>query len=541
METRLQQKYFRTSRARYGLGVGLFAMALLMRALLVPLEARLTFSTSYPAVALTMYLCGIGPGALIAALGAAAGIFFFSPPYLSWGADSGGYLSAVAFLVTSAVFGWVVHRLQATSLEMRAAMARVAEVSGQMQDLYDHAPCGYFSLDARRRFVRLNATQMAWLGCPIEEVVGKLGPADFCTAQGATDFDAHFSMLVSQGQGGPIEFDLLSRDGSVRRVSMSSTAIRGRNGAFRRSRSVMHDITQISRVRQELRESNRQQEAMLDNELVGIVKLKDRHALWTNRALGQMFGYAPGELDGQPARLLYLDDESYEALGEAAYPTLRSGGTYRTQLRMRHRDGRAIWVDLSGALISAESGESMWMMLDISAMKEQHERVQAVAFNDALTGLPNRLLLADRLQQAIAMAERLRCQIAVCFIDLDGFKAINDQLGHAAGDRLLRVIAHRLLECVRSHDTVARLGGDEFIVLMTQLQSRIECDQVLARVIKGIEEPVDLGHPSPCRVSASVGVAFCPDDGIDVDTLVQAADAAMYAMKRSGRRREGAA
>jgi len=368
-------------------------------------------------------------------------------------------------------------------------------------------------------------------------VVGTLSPKDFFTADGIGDFHRNFAKFLVDGHMGPVEYDLVSRDGTIRRVSMTATAIKDGSGTYLRSRSVMHDITEISRVRQELRLLNRQQEAMLDNELVGIVKLKDRRAIWKNRALGRIFGYEPGELEGRPARLLYLDDESYETVGRTAYPFLVSGATYRTQLRMKRKDGQPVWIDMSGAMVSAETGESMWMMLDITAMKEDQERVEKVAFHDALTGLPNRLLLVDRMQQAIPVAQRLKSLVAVCFIDLDGFKSVNDRLGHAAGDKLLQVIAHRLLECVRGNDTVARLGGDEFVLLLTHLQSRDESGQVIARLVKAIAEPVDVGQGQDRRaqVSASVGVAYCPDDGTDWQTLLKAADEAMYAAKHSRR------
>jgi diguanylate cyclase (GGDEF)-like protein len=210
---------------------------------------------------------------------------------------------------------------------------------------------------------------------------------------------------------------------------------------------------------------------------------------------------------------------------------LAAGGTYRTQIRMARKDGSPIWVDLSGALVSPETGESIWLMLDITAMKVQQEKVEQVAFHDALTGLPNRLLLADRLRQAISMAARRDSLVAVCFIDLDGFKAVNDRLGHAAGDRLLQVVAERLRAVIRINDTVARLGGDEFVLLLTDLQGREECAEVLERVAQAVSEPVDLG------ATATASVAYSPDDSTDGDRLLQLADDAMYAAKDAVRHR----
>lgn len=661
MEVRLRERFLPSAWARYGVALALFGAAFLARLLLLPVEARIAFATFFPAVVLAMYVCGIGPGALVAVLGAVAGTYFFSPPYYAWSLDGVSQIAALAFLSASALTGWVVHRLQQTSsrlhealdrlgaserllqtvvgdqtemlfrfdrtgrflfanpagrrtfgltdesmpsqtwhvlvppdehagvterlrqfspehpvvktetrfpgpdgeirwgefvhhaqfdatgqltevqtvgrdvTERRMLQAQLAEANASLQDLYDLAPCGYYSLDAQGRFERANATCLGWLGCSADEVIGKLSPKDFFTAAGAADFDRNFPLFIAQGHIGPLEFELLGRHGTTRRVSMSATAVRDADGTFLRSRSVMYDITELARVRGELSALLRQQDAMLNNDLIGITKLKNRRAVWENRALEQMFGYAPGEMADQPSRILYPDDESYEGLAKAAYPSLAAGGNYRTQLRLVRKDGSPIWVDMSGTIVAPETGESMWMMLDITDMKAHQEKVEGLAFHDALTGLPNRILLADRLHQAIPLASRLKSLLAVCFIDLDGFKAVNDRQGHAAGDQLLQVIGQRLQECVRGNDTVARLGGDEFVLLLTHLNSREECHQVLARVVKAIAEPVDLGSGASGQVSASIGVAFCPDDGTDGPELLKLADEAMYRAKQSGR------
>jgi diguanylate cyclase (GGDEF)-like protein/PAS domain S-box-containing protein len=436
--------------------------------------------------------------------------------------------------------GFLFFLLKSTGSYQRALVDLLGDIQQgreEVADLYDRAPCGYYSLDASGRFVQLNATALGWLGCTMDDAVGRLGPRDFFTAEGVAQFDANFALFMARGHIGPLEYDLVGRDGTVRRVSVTASALRDADGRFVRSRTVMYDVTELSQARAQLRALNRWQAAMLDNELVGISRVKDRRAVWSNRALERIFGYLPGELARHPARLLYLDDESYDALGKAAYPVLAAGGTYRTQIRMARKDGSPIWVDLSGALVSPETGESIWLMLDITAMKVQQEKVEQVAFHDALTGLPNRLLLADRLRQAISMAARRDSLVAVCFIDLDGFKAVNDRLGHAAGDRLLQVVAERLRAVIRINDTVARLGGDEFVLLLTDLQGREECAEVLERVAQAVSEPVDLGATATASVSASIGVAYSPDDSTDGDHLLQLADDAMYAAKDAVRHR----
>lgn len=434
--------------------------------------------------------------------------------------------------------GFLFFLLRSTGSYQRALVGLLAETQQhreEVTDLYDQAPCGYYSLDASGRFIKINATALAWMGCSAEEALGLLGPRDFFTPEGVAEFDAHFESFLASGQIGPLEFDLVCKGDTIRRVSVSATALRDAQGRFVRSRSVMYDVTELSQAKAQLRALNRQQEAMLNSELVGIARVKDRHAVWSNGTLERIFGYHPGELSGHVTRQLYLDDGSYEALGKAAYPVLEDGGTYRTQLQMRRKDGLPIWIDLSGVLVTPETRESMWLMLDITAMKEQHAEVERVAFHDALTGLPNRLLLADRLGQAVPMATRRGSLMAVCFIDLNGFKAVNDRLGHEAGDQMLQVVAERLRTVIRDNDTAARLGGDEFVLLLTDLQSRDECAEILERVSHAVREPVDVGINGTASVSASIGVAYAPDDGLDGESLLRLADKKMYAAKLRAR------
>lgn len=175
------------------------------------------------------------------------------------------------------------------------------------------------------------------------------------------------------------------------------------------------------------------------------------------------------------------------------------------------------------------------MLLDITAMRQQHEQVRHAALHDALTALPNRLLLMDRLGQAIQVCHRTGGTLAVCFIDLDGFKLVNDRHGHAAGDRLLRCIAARLLQELRAVDTVARVGGDEFVVLLPNPHDRHAAQEIVDRLVAAVARPVDLADGAVEQVRASVGIACWPEDGRSEEALIVAADRAMYADKSAGR------
>jgi len=157
--------------------------------------------------------------------------------------------------------------------------------------------------------------------------------------------------------------------------------------------------------------------------------------------------------------------------------------------------------------------------------------VEHIAFHDSLTGLPNRLLLADRLAQAFALCDRTHTQAAVCYLDLNGFKPINDRYGHDMGDEVLKITGRRLLEQVRGNDTAARIGGDEFVLVLTAVKDPAEVSVALQRVMAAIEQPIDLGGGRVVSVSAAVGTALYPRDGTTTFGLLRAADQAMYADK----------
>jgi diguanylate cyclase (GGDEF)-like protein/PAS domain S-box-containing protein len=275
-----------------------------------------------------------------------------------------------------------------------------------------------------------------------------------------------------------------------------------------------------------------QQQLMLDNELIGMVRTRSRTTVWSNKAFKAIFGYGQDELDGQPSRLLYLDDESYERVGAEGYEHVLNNSRYRTQLKMRRKDGTPVWIDLSGMSVSGD--ESLWMFVDITALKGREEQLARLALHDSLTGLANRAQFADRLTTALAQTSVASTLVAVCYIDLDGFKAVNDELGHAAGDKVLVETSKRLLACVRSQDTVTRLGGDEFALVLVNVQDRAQVEIVLERILDTLRLPISIGDMQAC-IRASIGVSYAPDHGLEPESLMRMADGALYEAKRAGK------
>jgi diguanylate cyclase (GGDEF)-like protein/PAS domain S-box-containing protein len=256
-----------------------------------------------------------------------------------------------------------------------------------------------------------------------------------------------------------------------------------------------------------------------------------------------LFGAKPGEID-----------ETIEAFSQHVHPedlddvmkrlsAMLDGNCddYHSRHRLQRVDGRTIWVLDRGRVVERdEHGKPVRIIgsvSDVTYQVEHQHQLEHIAHYDALTNLPNRVLLADRLHQAMVQAQRRGDKLAVAYLDLDGFKAINDEYGHDAGDRLLSILANRMKSELRTADTLARLGGDEFVAVMTDLSDIENCMPLLTRLLSAASEVVqDQGHL--LRVSASLGVTFFPQpDAIDADQLLRQADQAMYQAKLAGKNR----
>jgi diguanylate cyclase (GGDEF)-like protein/PAS domain S-box-containing protein len=270
-----------------------------------------------------------------------------------------------------------------------------------------------------------------------------------------------------------------------------------------------------------------------------LTRLRDGLVLEVSRSFAEYFGCPPDQIVGRstlPGELgIWINADHRRQWWEMLE---RDGEVLGFETPMRGKDGSVTTVLISGKVVDVDGEQCVIADIhDITEQKRHAERLERIAYHDPLTGLPNRLLLGDRLHQAIAQNQRLGTSIAVCYLDLDGFKESNDRFGHQAGDQLLVEVAARLSACVRGGDTVARLGGDEFIVLLSGLADDEECRMALDRLLQAVSAPHATGGSEHPGVSASIGVTVFPTDHVDPDTLVRHADHAMYAAKQAGKNR----
>ncbi|MFC3532572.1 putative bifunctional diguanylate cyclase/phosphodiesterase [Vogesella facilis] len=255
-----------------------------------------------------------------------------------------------------------------------------------------------------------------------------------------------------------------------------------------------------------------------------------------NRALCEISGYARDELLAAKLQQFYSprhEPQFYEQIRLA----LRDDGYWQGEVWTRRSNGSQYPVLLSiSSVLDADGSLRNYIAIftDISTLKEQEQRLDRMAHHDPLTQLPNRVLLAERMQQAFAQARVSGLYQAICFMDLDGFKRVNDRFGHEHGDQLLIQVAGRLRDALRGSDTVARLGGDEFTLVLTELPDVAACHRSLQRLLDIVAQPYDLSGIQ-VHISASIGVALYPQDEDDPDTLLRHADQAMYQAKEQGR------
>jgi two-component system cell cycle response regulator len=292
-------------------------------------------------------------------------------------------------------------------------------------------------------------------------------------------------------------------------------------------------------VRQKLESRLRLFEAALNSAANGIV-ITDINATveWANPAFARMTGMSLAEAVGRKPNELVNSGKQNEQFYRRMWETILDGQVWSGEIVNRRKDGSLYDEALTISPVTDSSGKIQHFVAikqDISERKATEERVQHLAHHDQLTDLPNRVLLRDRLFQALAQARRDRSTLALMFLDLDQFKPVNDTLGHDIGDLLLKEVARRLKSCVpRDSDTVSRLGGDEFVILLAQIEKAVDAVLVAGKLLAALQQPFSIGA-HVIKISASIGIAVYPQHGEDVNALLKNADTAMYHAKKAGR------
>jgi diguanylate cyclase (GGDEF)-like protein/PAS domain S-box-containing protein len=413
----------------------------------------------------------------------------------------------------------------------------IAESEALFRAVFDNAAVGIAQVSPQGAFLQINQYFCDMLGYTRDEILGQgFGYQRITLAQDLPTDTQHVArMLSGELAHYRVEKRYIHKTGRLVWASLSSHLLRASDGTPRYFISAVQDITDRKHAEERLQLAasvfSHSREAIMITDPQGCI-------MEVNDAFSRITGYAREEAIGQNPRILKSGRQSPDYYA-TMWQGLKQDGHWHSEVWNRRKNGE-VYAELQtiSAVNDARGQLSYYVALftDITPMMEHNRQLEHIAHFDALTELPNRVLLADRLQQAIAQCQRRNQFVAVAYLDLDGFKVINDSHGHDVGDQLLIALAGRMKATLRDGDTLARIGGDEFAAVLVDLSNVGECEPVLRRLLQVAAEKILVGDKL-IQVSASIGVTVYPLDGSDPDLLMRHADQAMYQAKQSGKNR----
>lgn len=388
-------------------------------------------------------------------------------------------------------------------------------------------------VDAQGLLIQMNPAGLAMIEADsLEQVTGK-PYLDFVATEYRSAY-IHLHQQVLAGESVQMRYEVVGLKG--RRRWMETHAVPMQAHGQLALLAVTRDISERKLAEEKIQLAA----SVFSTSREGIlITAADGSIIDVNDAFTQITGYSRDDALGQNPRMLSSGQQD-KVVYEALWHSLISTGYWFGELWNRHKNGEVYAESLSISAVRDDDGITrhyVGLFSDITLTKMYTQQMERIAHYDALTGLPNRVLLSDRLQLAMAQAQRRGQQLAVAFLDLDGFKAVNDKQGHEAGDQLLVALANHMKRALRDGDTLARLGGDEFVAVLVDLADVNACQPLLSRLLAAAAQPIQYGDHQ-LQVSASLGVTFYPQgEDIDADQLLRQADQAMYQAKLAGKNR----
>lgn len=343
---------------------------------------------------------------------------------------------------------------------------------------------------------------------------------------------------VASRQRFSVQYRIVTANGLIKWVIERGVAVHDEQGQLV-IEGIIEDYTVQKATLDALEQAESRYRSIFENASEGIFQsTREGRYLAANQALARLYGYASAK--ALIADLSDIDRRLYVQSGrreEFCRLMELHGQVLNFESEVFRQDGSRIWISENAHVVRDPAGRFICYegtVQDISERRHYQAQLERQANHDLLTGLPNRILLADRIEQGLAHAARSGYYLTLVFMDLDNFKFINDGLGHSAGDELLKIVASRLTGCLRSSDTVARLGGDEFVLVLNDHYRISTVVTLLERVVQDVGRPITLGNQE-FQVTSSLGVALYPEDGEDAQSLLRHADVAMYEAKKRGR------
>lgn len=418
---------------------------------------------------------------------------------------------------------------------MKASIANL-----KFKDLIESSPLPYVLHNEKQQVTFLNRAFINTYGYTVNDIptLADWWLKAFPNEKNRTQVKSLWRTYLEQFQSSnellaPIELEIHCKDGSTRTVLASLTT--NENIHTSEYPVVLYDISERKEAEDKLRLSAR----VFSDTHEGIsVTDANGKIIEVNPAFCNITGYSREDVIGQDPSILNSgkqDPEFYKTL----WQTLNTTGHWQGEVWNRKKGGE-IYAELLTISAIKDKNEQIvnyvGVFSDITQSKQQQEKLNLMAHYDVLTQLPNRALFSDRFYQAIAHSKRSNTQLAICFLDLDNFKPVNDNYGHEVGDQVLIEVAERIAENIREEDTVSRQGGDEFTLLLKDIESYAQCEQTIKRIHHSLAQPY-LIDDQPYHITASTGITLYPSDDGDIDTLLRHADQAMYQAKLAGKNR----
>ncbi len=424
----------------------------------------------------------------------------------------------------------------ASGLAQQEVEAKLSLLTSEIDHMYEHVPFASHTSDIDDVYQQINSLELAWLGCTREEVIGKKKLTDFLTPDSRLKFNAHFPSFVKSRFVVNLELDLLSQDGTIKPISLSSSDFMGADGKCVKHRSVLFDLTERKQNEEKQRIA-----AIAFESLSGMLITDSKGVIeQLNRAFTRLTGYSNQDALGKTPRLLSSGRHD-KAFYRAMWASLKENGSWQGEIWNRRKNGEvyAEWLEIV-AVHDANGAVTHYVgsFFDLTESKEAQAEINRLVYFDPLTQLPNRRMLQDRIAHALAASNRGAYYGAILFIDLDNFKSINDTRGHDYGDLLLIEVGKRLRSAVREGDSVARLGGDEFVVLLEGLgvnavEAAIQAKLVGEKILGILAQSYNIsGYEFNCTASIGLSMYGAGETAAD---MLQHADIAMYQSKKAGR------
>lgn len=464
-------------------------------------------------------------------------------------------------------------KMDIQNLEMHEVRKQLDTYTKKYSGLYDTSVTAYLTFDNQYHIRELNLAAADLLGEERDAILNKPF-VSWLNEEERLRFIQHIYQVSQSNKKNITELKINRSDGEIVNVCLESVAGRNANGIAVECQTAMFDISElkssilqsglrdyphmatekdykvvperkqmspvyVEESQTQLNDKCKHAAIIFDSTDEGIVFMDESFRLLNvNQSFCAMTGYSPDEIIGEHAIKLLVrrdDDIAYQELID----NVTKNDHWKGEIWCHRKNGERFpaWQNIN--VVKNESGmiiNYVAIISDISLFKEAQNKLEHLAHHDPLTGLPNRLHFTANLEQALKRATRNKRRIAVFLIDLDRFKTVNDNLGHASGDVVLKIVAERLQDCVRYDDTAARLGGDEFIVLLEEITRHEDAAQVAKKIIEAVYAPITI-HDKEVMISASIGISVYPDDSEHADELIKLADTAMYHAKNGGRNR----